>query len=96
MTPALAGTLDDLEPKLRALGFTAVRMMSGPVDLAQADPYGMRRVGSPNIPTAQWAHHVWQGRYVEIDGRPYLTDVEAASPPFVNGLFPLLREEDAR
>jgi hypothetical protein len=89
----LRGTLDAIEPALRARGFTALRMMSGPVDLAMADPYGMRRVGSVNIPTDKWAHHVWQAEYIEIDGRPYLTDAEPATPPFVNGLFPLIREE---
>lgn len=90
------GTLDELEPGLRALGFTALQMMSGPIDLAEADPYGARRVGSVNIQTERWAHHVWRALYVEIDGRPYLTDAKMVtdpplSEPFGFGLFPLIR-----
>lgn len=96
MTTDITGTLDEMEPALRALGFTALQMMSGPIDLAVVDPYGMRRLGSVNIQSERWAHHIWQGRYVEINGRPYLTDAKRADPAltgsqfFVNGLFPLL------
>lgn len=89
-------TLDELEPALRAKGFTALQMMSGPIDLADVDPYGARRVGSVNIQSERWAHHVWRARYVEINGRPYLTDAKRVDPPltgsqfFVYGLFPLV------
>lgn len=93
---SITGTLDEMEPALRALGFTAIRMMSGAVDLADADPYGMRRIGSVNIQSERWAHHIWRGRYVEIAGVPYLTDADQAAPGFVNGLFPLVRAGEVR
>ena len=48
------GTLDELEPVLRSLGFTGVRTMGGPIDLAEFDPYGMRRPGSINL-QGRWA-----------------------------------------
>lgn len=90
MTPEITGTLDDMEPALRALGYTAIQMMAGPVDLAIADPYGMRRLGSVNIQSERWAHHIWRGRLIVVNGTPYLTDAKSAEPPFLNGLFPLL------
>jgi hypothetical protein len=91
MLSTITGTLDEMEPALRAAGFVAIRMMSGDIDLSTADPYGMRRVGSVNIPTERWAHHVWRGRVVEIAGIVYLTDAKPASPGFLNGLFELVR-----
>lgn len=86
----VAGTLDDMEPGLRALGFTGVETMGGVIDLAAFDPYGMRRVGSVNIQTEKWAHHIYRGRLVYINGKPYLSDEKHPAPPFLGGLFPLV------
>lgn len=85
------GTLDELEPALRAAGFTHVRTFGGPVSLADFDPYGCRRASSINRPPA---HLLWRGRYVEHNGMPYLADDPPGgiTPPFVGGLFPLLSE----
>lgn len=58
------------------------------------DPYGMRRIGSVNIQSEEWAHHVYRGRFAEIDGTPYLADAKRPEPGFYGGLFPLLTAED--
>lgn len=87
---ALTGTLDELEPELRARGYTAVRTMGGPLDLSVFDPYGMRRLGSVNIQSARWAHHIYRGTLAFMGGKAYLVDATIAEPPFVNGAFELL------
>lgn len=87
---SIVGTMDELEPILRARGYTAVRTMAGPIDLAAFDPYGMRRVGSVNIQTERWASHVWRGCFATYEGRPYLTEAKVASNGFLNGMFPLI------
>ena len=86
------GTLDELEPGLRAAGYTHVETMGGRIDLSTFDPYGMRRVGSVNIQSERWADHVWRGRLAYVDGRPYLTDARTPAPdsPFLSGFFPLV------
>ncbi len=92
---AITGTMDELEPILRARGFVAVRTMAGALDLAAFDPYGMRRIGSVNIQSERWAHHVWRGVLAsDVTGAYYLTDAKRAEPGsiFVNGLFPLVHE----
>lgn len=89
----ITGTLDEMEPKLREAGFTAVQTYGGRMDLADFDPYGMRRVGSINIKTEKWAHHVWRGKFVQINDKPYLTDAKEPEGPFCAGLFPLLQGE---
>jgi hypothetical protein len=91
MNECLTGTMDELEPALRSLGYTGVLTMAGPIDLAAIDPYGMRRVGSVNIQSEKWAHHVYRGRFVEKDGKAYLVDAKQAEPPFMTGLFELIR-----
>lgn len=97
------GTLDEMEPRLRdEHGITHARTMAGPQPLSTFDPYGMRRIGSVNIQSERWAHHIYRGVLVFIDGRPYLADanpdgtVRHATPPLVNGLFPLMQGEAAR
>lgn len=90
----LTGTLDEMEPLLRARGFVAVRTMAGPIDLAAFDPYGMRRIGSVNIQSERWAHHIYKGRLAFIEDRPYLADAERPSPGFLGGLFPLLTQAE--
>lgn len=89
------GTLDEMEPALRARGFVAIRMMSGPIDLADADPYGMRRVGSVNIQSEKWAHHIYRGRLARSGDTWYLADEQEPTPGFVGGLFELLTAEGA-
>jgi hypothetical protein len=86
----VTGTLDQLEPELRARGYVAVRTMAGPIDLAVFDPYGMRKVGSVNIKSERWAHHIYRGTLADVNGRPYLADAKRPEPPFVGGLFELL------
>lgn len=92
----IIGTLDELEPILRDRGYTAVRTMAGSIDLAQFDPYGMRRPGSINL-QGRWAlpERAVRLALAFIDGRPYLADAQppAAGSPFVGGLFPLITEE---
>ncbi len=88
---AIAGTLDEMEPLLRDAGFTGVQTMAGVIDLSEMDPYGMRRVGSVNIQTEKWAHHVYRGKLVYIEGAPYLADEKTPTPPFLGGLFPLVK-----
>lgn len=83
------GTIDELEPVLRSLGFTAAITMAGPVDLATWDPYGARRVGSINIQSERWAHHVYRGCLAYVDGKPYIVDAKEPEPPFLGGMFPL-------
>lgn len=85
------GTLDELEPALRAAGFVGVETMAGTLDLAAFDPYGMRRIGSVNIKTERWAAHIWRGRLAYVGEVAYLTDATPATPPFINGMFPLVR-----
>ena len=91
----LTGTLDELEPQLRDRGYVAVRTMAGPQDLATFDPYGMRRIGSPNIQSEKWAHHVYRGRLAFVGTTAYLADAERPSPGFYGGLFPLLTAGEA-
>lgn len=90
--PEISGTLDEMEPRLRALGFTGLRMSSGVADLAVADPYGMRHIGSVNIHGEKDAHHVWRGVLAQASrtGRWYLTDQREATSPLINGLFELV------
>lgn len=86
----ISGTMDEMEPLLRQRGFTAVQTMGGNLDLADFDPYGMRRVGSINIRSEKWAHHVYRG-VLATDGQTwYLADAKLAEAPFLNGLFPLV------
>jgi hypothetical protein len=87
------GNLDELEPILRAMGFTAVRTMAGRIDLTAFDPYGMRRLGSVNIKTERWAHHVYRGQLAYVGETAYLADAKRPDPPFVGGLFELLKAE---
>ena len=84
------GTLDEMEPQLRALGFNSVETLGGAVGLGDFDPYGMRRVGSVNIQSERWAHHIYRGRLVYKDGKAYLLDEKEAVAPFVAGCFPLI------
>lgn len=80
------GTLDELEPILRARGFSHVRTMAGPMDLAEFNPYGIRR---PRV-FASFTDRAWVGTILEIEGETYLADAREASAPFLRGLFPLL------
>jgi len=88
---SVTGTLDELEPILRSQGFTAIQTMAGSIDLAAFDPYGMRRVGSVNIKTERWAHHVYRGTLAYVGETPYLADAKRPTAPFVGGMFPLLK-----
>ena len=87
------GTVDDLEPILRELGYTHVETMAGPIDLAMFDPYGKRRIGAINLRGNGWGpEHVWRGRLAYVDGKAYLTDARTPAPdsPFLSGFFPLV------
>ena len=88
----LTGTLDELEPQLRAMGFSAVQTMAGPIDLAVFDPYGMRRLGSVNIQTDRWTHHIYRGCLAYVGDVPYIADAKRPAPGFYGGLFPLVHE----
>lgn len=98
--PSIAGTLDSIEPALRARGYVAVRTMAGPIDLSTFDPYGMRRLGSVNIQSEKWIGSIYHGILATVDGKPYLADAteegepRRAESPFVCGLFPLLTAEE--
>lgn len=89
----VAGTLAEMLPQLRALGFVGVRTMGGPIPFETFDPYGLGRAGSVN-----WRKpgDEWRGALAEdAAGRWYLVDVpkdgRPVAFPFVLGAFPLER-----
>lgn len=89
----LTGTMDELEPALRARGFVAVQTMAGPIDLSTFDPYGMRRSDSPNI-RGVWLNSIFRGCLAYAGDVAYLAGKEPENgSAFVGGLFPLLTAE---
>ena len=94
--PEISGTLDELEPILRQLGFTHARTLAGAIDLATFDPYGARRPGSVNL-RGSWADPArsWRGMFALAGGKAYLADAKEPElgSPFVGGLFELLEAQ---
>ena len=89
----VAGTLAEMLPQLRALGFVGVRTMGGHIPFETFDPYGLSGPGGKNWRKAE---DTWRGVLAEdAAGRWYLLDVPKDGRPvvfpFVLGAFPLER-----
>lgn len=84
----MAGTVDELAPRLRALGWAGVQTMAGPVMFDDFDPYGAGRVGSVNLRPGK-DEPVRLCLATTEDGRAWLADLADPQPPFLGGLFPL-------
>lgn len=80
------GTMAELVPQLKARGLTRARVLSGTIAIEDLDPYGCGYLDSVNVRKAE---DVWRGVLCEHGGRWYLTDLQVASAPFFNGLYPL-------
>lgn len=86
----ITGTLDEMQPLLEERGYHAALTMAGPIPLSDLDPYGMRRLGSVNIRTEQWASHIYRGVLAFDEGKAFLADAKRPTGNFVGGLYELV------
>jgi hypothetical protein len=90
MEHVIIGTLDEIEPKLRALGFSGVQTMAGVIALDAFHPYGNRNETSVNYRSTS---PVYRGVLEYCGEQAYLCDAYRGpgDSPFLRGMFPLVK-----